>query len=364
MGQFTRVTTGDATTQRAIQELQDTVTRLQQELARAKSGSASDADVSALRAEVQRKLRKPNTLDFNDVFRPAGETHAIGYVPDPGPYDQGGDTFLSSDGTWKPVLDGLFWTLPEALTDSPHGGTRKAGFNGSLAVASGLSADSLGARLLQVGNQSSDSDGDASRDSWITSNLGQVWLSARSGSYVNIGDKGSYPTLVAHGDIRGLRGAVIHGDLYTYGRLVNRRGFDLDMRSVRYSGSGGTQNGGRLGLGTTDWIDDVNLYSLGGTNNTRAIVAETGLYLVGGSATTTGGSANDLITLQLLKNGSAVATATCGANTAGNGGPSLFMLDKATVAGDYYEIKCNAGSGSGVAQTAAAKLNLIRLRSI
>lgn len=148
MSQFTRVVTGDATTQRAIQELQDEVTRLRGELSKAKAGGASDADVAALRAEVQRRLRKPNTLDFNDVFRPAGETHAIGYVPDPGPYANAGGV-LHADGTFKPALDGIVQTLLGG-----EGGTSLAqdrvNVLGALAVLSGMSADSVNTRLLSV----------------------------------------------------------------------------------------------------------------------------------------------------------------------------------------------------------------------
>lgn len=173
MAEFTRVTSTDETLRRAIQELQDAVTALRRD-GRKRADRASDAtaEVSALRGELARKLRRPNTLDFNDVFRAAGPAHALGYVPDPGAGDTGGLRFLSDDGTWKPVLDGLFWVLPEEITDP---GTRKGGFNGSLAVASALAADSLHARLLQVGNEPFQ---DAAA-------LGFVWI-ANGGSYVAV----------------------------------------------------------------------------------------------------------------------------------------------------------------------------------
>lgn len=173
MAEFTRVTSTDETLRRAIQELQDAVTALRRDGRKRKDGSdAAAADVSALRGELARKLRKPTTLDFNDVFRAAGPAHALGYVPDPGAGDTGGLRFLSDDGTWKPVLDGLFWVLPEAITDP---GTRKGGFNGSLAVASALAADSLHSRLLQVGTEPFQ---DAAA-------LGFVWI-ANGGSYVAV----------------------------------------------------------------------------------------------------------------------------------------------------------------------------------
>jgi len=78
-----------------------------------------------------------------------GPLHARGLTPDT--YENAGfgtERVLHADGTWRRPLDGLIQTIPAAITGF---GTRKLEILGALAVASGLSADSLVARLLSVG---------------------------------------------------------------------------------------------------------------------------------------------------------------------------------------------------------------------
>jgi len=87
--------------QRSIQDINDEFDRVNARLS-SLDPSIINADIDALSAaleKVRADIIKTKTLDFNDVFRPAGPAHAIGYVPTPGP-TAGGLKFLRDDATW------------------------------------------------------------------------------------------------------------------------------------------------------------------------------------------------------------------------------------------------------------------------
>lgn len=93
----------DATrdTQRSIQDINDQFDRVEARL-RSLDPGLINADIEALSAnldKVRADIIKAKTLDFNDIFRPAGPAHEIGYVPTPGP-TAGGLKFLRDDATW------------------------------------------------------------------------------------------------------------------------------------------------------------------------------------------------------------------------------------------------------------------------
>jgi hypothetical protein len=87
--------------QRSIQDLNNELDRVDSRL-RALDQGLINSDIDAIRAileKVRKDIIKPKSLDFNDVFRPSGPAHAIGYVPDPGP-TAAASKFLREDATW------------------------------------------------------------------------------------------------------------------------------------------------------------------------------------------------------------------------------------------------------------------------
>ena len=56
-------------------------------------------NISALQKRVSELATIPTYLNPNDVFRPSGAAHAIGYVPDPGE-TAGTSRYLNENGTW------------------------------------------------------------------------------------------------------------------------------------------------------------------------------------------------------------------------------------------------------------------------
>lgn len=55
--------------------------------------------LDVVRREVNDAVQRPATLDSNDVFKPSGNAHEIGFVPDPGA-TAGALKFLREDATW------------------------------------------------------------------------------------------------------------------------------------------------------------------------------------------------------------------------------------------------------------------------
>jgi len=63
---------------------------------------ASAVEIKRVEDSLNQRIDAPTHLDHRDVMRGAGDGHAIGYVPDPGPTL---DTtkFLRHDGAWEPI---------------------------------------------------------------------------------------------------------------------------------------------------------------------------------------------------------------------------------------------------------------------
>jgi hypothetical protein len=132
--------------QRALQEIDERLKALEQ------TDSPDHAEaIRKLQTDVARAARKI-PFDEADAFTGSGSGHAFGLVPTPGAFS-GSKRFLAEDGTWEPVLDGVL----EAITPGTAGtSTDQAvlSLKGSLAVTSGLQADSLFARTAYFGTPS------------------------------------------------------------------------------------------------------------------------------------------------------------------------------------------------------------------
>jgi hypothetical protein len=142
--------------------------------------SASPEEVGQLRADlakVARSVNIPAMFDTRNVFRGAGDAHALGLVPNPGPYAPivGDKQVLHEDGTWRFVLDGLLRAVPAGLGITDTGGAgagvpgepsgkrgapqRVVNVLASLAVLNAVSADTIRARVFDgITNRSSFAD--------------------------------------------------------------------------------------------------------------------------------------------------------------------------------------------------------------
>ena len=90
----------------AFRELDGRLSRAEALLSQLATPNKTKDELDKLRKDVARFVRRPNTLDFNDVFRGAGPAHAIGHVPDAGLFEEAGG-FLAADGTWKQPFGGI-----------------------------------------------------------------------------------------------------------------------------------------------------------------------------------------------------------------------------------------------------------------
>ncbi len=133
--------------QKAITDLQANTDELSGDVSDVIHREEFEKMVDELRTELGLATRK-KALDINDVFR-GGDSHAHGYVPDPGNQGAGGPTYLTSDGEFAPLLDGAI-----VSGDPGVGGSSLANkvveVHGSLAVTGALQADNVLTRNEQV----------------------------------------------------------------------------------------------------------------------------------------------------------------------------------------------------------------------
>lgn len=107
--------------QKAFREVELRLRTLEKRIEGA-NGTELSADVDQIKSDLAKVVRKPTTLDFNDVVRGAGRFHALGYAPDPGPYPgQETAVVLHANGGYRRVLDGLIQAVPSGV-----GGTSAA----------------------------------------------------------------------------------------------------------------------------------------------------------------------------------------------------------------------------------------------
>jgi hypothetical protein len=140
----------DINTQAAFRELEGRVSALEALLANLRdTGTSASSDISSLKADVAKLERKPNTLDFTDVFRASGTAHALGYVPDPGTPDD--DQRVLTEQGWQFPFRGV---VKNATNNGAIGDAQKATdiveVNGALAVLAPLSAASVETQNLTV----------------------------------------------------------------------------------------------------------------------------------------------------------------------------------------------------------------------
>jgi hypothetical protein len=93
--------------QRAFEDANREIRKLEKALDAARGGGGVAAELSDLRGQVQALWRYQRALNPNDVFRASGAAHALGLVPDPGA-TAGTSRFLREDATWVAALDANF----------------------------------------------------------------------------------------------------------------------------------------------------------------------------------------------------------------------------------------------------------------
>lgn len=137
-------------TQKAFRDIDTALEKIKKQIDSLSSGLDAE-EIEKLKAKIAVLATRPTTLDFRDIFRGAGGAHAIGYVPDPGPYDpkSGLLRVLHENGEWRFPLDGLAQPVP---SDTGRASTDQRVLNilASLAVLNGVSADSLRSRIMTL----------------------------------------------------------------------------------------------------------------------------------------------------------------------------------------------------------------------